>query len=126
MSQLRTYVPISRPVSAILVENESEPSPAKVIDLVAQHGITAYDGQFIALAMEMGVPLVTQDRGLQGKFPRVAVSMDDFLKPPIIRGIGEERTGYRTRARRRRLYVGEGYFSEGETKPRSKGTVIDR
>lgn len=88
-------------VSDILLENESDPSPAKVIDLVAQHGITAYDGQFIALAMEMGVPLVTQDRELQGKFPRVAVSMDDFLKPPITRGIGEERMGYRTRARRR-------------------------
>ncbi len=88
-------------VSDILVENESEPSPAKVIDLVAQQGITAYDGQFIALAMEMGVPLVTQDRELQGKFPHVVVSMDHFLKPPITRGIGEERTGYRTRARRR-------------------------
>jgi len=40
-------------VLAILCENESEPSTAKVIDLVAQHGITAYDGQFIALAIEM-------------------------------------------------------------------------
>jgi len=84
-----------------LVENESDPSPAKVIDLVAQHGIAAYDGQFIALAMEMGIPLVIQDRELQGKFPRVAVSMDDFLKHPITRGIGEERTRYRTRARKR-------------------------
>ncbi len=87
-------------VAAILVENESEPSPTKVIDLVAQYGITAYDGQFIALAMEMGVPLVTQYRELQGKFPRVAVSMDEFLESPTTRGIGEEKAGYRTRARR--------------------------
>jgi predicted nucleic acid-binding protein len=85
-------------VAAILVENETEPSPAKVLDLVAQYGITAHDGQFIALAMEMEVPLVTQDRGLQGKFPRVAVSIDEFLKSPTTRGIGEEKTEYRTRA----------------------------
>jgi hypothetical protein len=37
-------------------------SPAKVIDLVAQYGITAYDGQFIALAMEMGIPRITENR----------------------------------------------------------------
>ena len=68
-------------VAAILVENESEPSPAKVIDLVAQYGITAYDGQFIALAMEMGIPCITEDQELQEKFRGIALSMDDFLGP---------------------------------------------
>jgi predicted nucleic acid-binding protein len=82
-------------VADILVENESEPSPAKVIDLVAKYGITAYDGQFIALAMEMGIPCVTEDRELQNKFPRVAVSMDDFLKTPTTSGIRERRRVYR-------------------------------
>jgi predicted nucleic acid-binding protein len=82
-------------VSDILVENESEPSPAKVIDLVAKYGITAYDGQFIALAMEMGILCVTEDGELQNKFPRLAVSMGDFLKTPTISGIRERRRGYR-------------------------------
>jgi len=82
-------------VSDILVENESEPSPAKVIDLVAKYGITAYDGQFIALAMEMGILCVTEDGELQNKFPRVAVSMGDFLRAPTISGIRERRRGYR-------------------------------
>src|SRR4030065_2105921 len=68
-------------VSKILVENECEPSASKVIDLVAQYGITAYDGQFIALALEMGMPCVTEDRELQEKFPGIAISMDGFLKP---------------------------------------------
>jgi predicted nucleic acid-binding protein len=44
-------------VSGILADNESEPSPLKVLDLVARFRITAYDGQFIALAMEMGIPV---------------------------------------------------------------------
>lgn len=82
-------------VAGILMENESEPSPAKVIDLVAKYGITAYDGQLIALAMEMGVLCVTEDGELQNKFPRVAVSMGDFLKKPSISGIRERRRGYR-------------------------------
>jgi len=43
-------------VSKILIENECEPSASKVIDLVAQYGITAYDGQFIAASSK--VPIV--------------------------------------------------------------------
>ena len=68
-------------VSKILIENECEPSASRVIDLVAQHGITAHDGQFIAVALEMGIPCLTEDRELQEKFPGIAMSMDEFLKP---------------------------------------------
>ncbi len=84
-------------VSAILAENESEPSTAKVIDLVAHHGITAYDGQFLALAIEMGVPCVTEDRELQEKFPGVAVSMEEFLEPQPINGVRERKVKYRAK-----------------------------
>jgi predicted nucleic acid-binding protein len=73
-----------RTVSAALAENESEPSPAKVIDLVARHGISAYDGQFIALSIEMGIPCLTEDRELQTKFPGIAVSIDEFLKAATV------------------------------------------
>ncbi|MBM4334144.1 MAG: type II toxin-antitoxin system VapC family toxin [Deltaproteobacteria bacterium] len=82
-------------VFSIISENEAEPSPAKVIALVTQHGITAYDGQFIALAMEMGIQCVTEDCELQGKFPNIAVSMEGFLKTPKINGVHEKRARYR-------------------------------
>jgi len=68
-------------VSRILIDNECEPSASKVIELVAEYGITAYDGQFIAVALETGIPCVTEDRELQEKFPGIAISMDEFLKP---------------------------------------------
>lgn len=84
-------------VSAILADNECEPSTAKVIGLVAQHGITAYDGQFIALAMEMGILCVTEDRELQRKFPGVAVSIDEFLKSQPVYGVREREIKYRRR-----------------------------
>jgi len=84
-------------VSKILVENECEPSASKVIDLVAQYGITAYDGQFIAVALEMGIPCVTEDRELQEKFPSIAISMDGFLKPQSSYVVREVRERYRKR-----------------------------
>jgi predicted nucleic acid-binding protein len=87
-------------VATILVENESEPSPTKVIDLVAQYGITAYDGQFIALAMEMGVPCITEDQELRRKFPGISLSMDDFLGSPTLGSVRERKASYRARAQR--------------------------
>ena len=87
-------------VAAILFENESEPSPAKVIDLVAQYGITAYDGQFIALAIEIGIPCITEDQELQQKFRGIALSMDDFLGPPTLGMVRERKARYRAPAQR--------------------------
>ena len=81
----------------ILIDNECEPSAGKVLDLVAKYGITAYDGQFIALAMEMGIPCVTEDRELHEKFPGVAISIDEFLKGEPIYGVREREIRYRRR-----------------------------
>ncbi len=78
-----------------LAENESEPSPARVLDLVARFGITAYDGQFIALAMELGVPCITEDRELRRKFRGVAFSLEDFLESSEQGRVSERRAPYR-------------------------------
>jgi predicted nucleic acid-binding protein len=81
----------------ILINNEYEPSASKVIDLVAQKGITAYDGQFIAVALEMGISCVTEDRELQGKFPGIAISMNEFLKPESTYVVHEAKARYHRR-----------------------------
>jgi predicted nucleic acid-binding protein len=82
-------------VSGVLSENEFEPSGSKVIELVAEYGITAYDGQFIAVALEMGIPCVTEDRELQEKFPGIAISMDGFLNPESTHVVREGKERYR-------------------------------
>ncbi len=84
-------------VSNILIENEYEPSASKVINLVTQYGITAYDGQFIAVALEMGIPCVTEDRELQEKFPGIAISMNEFLKPESTYVVREAKVRYHKR-----------------------------
>ncbi len=63
-------------------------------------GPRAYDGQFIALAMEMGIPCITEDRELQKKFAGVALSMDEFLGPAALGSVREKRARYRARAQR--------------------------
>jgi hypothetical protein len=92
-------------VAGILMENESEPPATRVIELVARYGISAYDGQFIALAMDMGVPCVTEDRELQGKFPGMAVSMEGFSKPTPADHVQEKRATYRAHKGRRQHSV---------------------
>ena len=85
-----------------MFENEHDPSPGKVIDLSARYRITAYDANFIALAMEMGVMCVTEDCELQKKFPAIAVSMADFIKEGNTVGeVRESRAKYRTKRSRK-------------------------
>lgn len=87
-----------RQVMEAMCENEHEPNPEKVIELSGLHRITAYDANFIALAMEMDVMCVTEDGELQQKFPAIAVGMGDFIKHGITDGgVRESRSPYGVR-----------------------------
>ena len=98
---LAQAITVWQQVSGILLENESEPPATRVIEIVAHYGITAYDGQFIALAMDMEIFCVTEDQELQGKFPGIAVSMERFLEPVPADRVHEEKATYRRRKVRR-------------------------
>lgn len=90
-----------RLVMARMADNEHAPSAERVIDLSGRYRITGYDANFIALAMEMGVQCVTEDTELLGKFPLIAVSMEDFVNPGRSAGaVREARTPYRARKRK--------------------------
>jgi predicted nucleic acid-binding protein len=51
---------------------------SRVLRLAAESGCSAYDCEFVALAQDLGVPLVTADRALIEKFTPAVVSMKDF------------------------------------------------
>ncbi len=54
------------------------PSDA-VLKMTFRHRVSAYDGEFVVLAQQIGVPLVTFDRPVRNAFPRVALSAEEFL-----------------------------------------------
>jgi predicted nucleic acid-binding protein len=51
----------------------------RVLQLAAESGCSAYDCEFVALARDLEVPLVTADRQLLAAFPSTAVSPEAFV-----------------------------------------------
>ena len=71
-----------RSAEAELSDCEREVDSAAVMDLVAASSCSAYDCEFVALARQMGIPLVTEDAGLLRAFPDVAIGMTAALEEP--------------------------------------------
>ena len=64
--------------AALVAEPDAPVDTAKVLALAGSAGASAYDCEFVALAQELGVPLVTADRRLAERFPAVAVELSRF------------------------------------------------
>jgi len=52
---------------------------SSILELAAASGCTAYDCEFVALAVAHAVPLVTRDRQVLGAFPTVARTPTDYV-----------------------------------------------
>ncbi len=51
---------------------------AEVLSLAAESGCSAYDCEFVALARNLGVSLVTSDREVLKAFPAIAVPLERY------------------------------------------------
>jgi len=51
-----------------------------VLELTARHNVTAYDGEFVVLAKQLGVPLVTFDKAVRKAFPNITIDPEEFGK----------------------------------------------
>jgi predicted nucleic acid-binding protein len=49
-----------------------------VLELASRSGCSAYDCEFVALAQDLEVPLVTNDRQILKAFPTIAISPSAF------------------------------------------------
>lgn len=64
---------------SLMANQEFTMPSAAVMNLVASSSCSAYDCEFAALARQLSVKLVTQDKKLLKEFPETAVSLDEFL-----------------------------------------------
>lgn len=51
----------------------------RVLQLAKESGCSAYDCEFVSLAMDLGAPLVSADRQILRAFPHVALSPELFV-----------------------------------------------
>jgi len=52
----------------------------RILKLVLASDCTAYDCEYVALAQDLKVPLVTTDRQILKAFPKTAVSLEQFAR----------------------------------------------
>lgn len=63
----------------LMKDAEYEVASEQVIRLATQSGCSAYDCEFVALAMDLNSTLVTVDKKILARFPDVAISLDEFV-----------------------------------------------
>lgn len=63
---------------ALLLGREYEVPSPPVLELSQQSGCSAYDCEFVHLARELSIALVTSDQRVLRAFPNLAISLQDF------------------------------------------------
>ena len=59
--------------------HEHRISPLAVMALIRDSNCSAYDCEFVALALELEAKLITYDREVLKEFPRIALKPEDFI-----------------------------------------------
>ncbi|AFZ50168.1 type II toxin-antitoxin system VapC family toxin [Dactylococcopsis salina] len=64
----------------LLSENEFEVTSFDVLRLVQKSNCSAYDCEFVALAMQLQTVLITEDKKILENFPAIAINLVDATK----------------------------------------------
>ncbi len=70
---------LTRSAEGIMSGREFHVMADDVYRLASMSSCSAYDCEFVALAQDLGVPLVTVDKKVLREFPNTAVSLDQFV-----------------------------------------------
>lgn len=79
LMDLDTALRIMAVAETLMPDNEYDIASDDVLDLATASGCSAYDAEFVVMARDLRVPLVTTDRELLEKFPETAVTPEKFL-----------------------------------------------
>ena len=64
----------------LMDSNEFEVNSTQVMSFVADSSCSAYDCEFVALADDLNIKLVTFDKKITREFPKIAISPQEFVK----------------------------------------------
>ena len=62
----------------LILGREYTVAPSQVLSLTSMSNCSAYDCEFISLAKELDIPLITNDKQILEQFPDIAVSLEKF------------------------------------------------
>jgi predicted nucleic acid-binding protein len=63
---------------ALMLDREFTVTSVSILSLTDSSTCSAYDCEFVALARQLSVKLVTEDKKILAEFPDVAVSLDQY------------------------------------------------
>jgi predicted nucleic acid-binding protein len=72
-------VQIIQEAQRLMQQKEFEVASAHVLRLAAESGCSAYDCEFVSLAQNLNIALVTSDKGILRAFPSTAISIEAFI-----------------------------------------------
>lgn len=64
----------------LLLRHEFTVPSDAVLQATSRADVSAYDAEFIVLAEQLHIPLVTSDKAVLKAFPRIAIHPADFIK----------------------------------------------
>ena len=71
---------IMESAAQLMESNEYDVVSNQVLELIANSTLSAYDCEFVALARDLGVKLVTTDKKILKDFPDYSISPAKFIK----------------------------------------------
>ena len=87
--EVSSALTVWRNALALLGSREQQPDMEQALSLAIEHGVSAYDAQYVSLAKSLGVQLVSEDNKLQRLLPDCVISMVAFTAPAPEGGVEE-------------------------------------
>ncbi|MBI4859119.1 MAG: type II toxin-antitoxin system VapC family toxin [Candidatus Riflebacteria bacterium] len=75
---VKTALSLAAEAECVMARREYFVESPEVLRLVKSTVLSAYDCEFVALAMRLQLPLVTTDTGILSAVPDVAISLEQF------------------------------------------------
>lgn len=77
---LAEAIQIFETAESLLLDKEYEVNSVQVLKLAQESGCSAYDCEFVNLAQDLDVPLITMDKKVLSNFKQTAITIENYIK----------------------------------------------